>query len=302
MVSILMIQDLAELVGRDDPEVTVLVENARMFLRSRDSAYRILLGLAKSKGLNLGKELAFGLPTDLPGEGLKIGDIMIGDSAHGECRISKGELPGNVGVFGGAGTGKSSVAGHLCEGWFEDGPKVIILDVADEYGWLIHRYPVEKLMVIKARHFPLGIFVNPSGSCLSEMAYLSQIVGVLRESLYLRDGSCNLLLKIVGGMYRERGVLDGTRDYPTVVEVFEKLITNKFSVQSRHAGFLETLVNRFHGLIQSFPGMNAKRSLAPEEVTRRNLIVRMADMSPSDIEIFTGVFLCWLMAYRGGKL
>jgi hypothetical protein len=179
---------------------------------------------------------------------------------------------------------------------------VIILDVADEYGWLIDRFGPEKLAVIRARRFPLGIFVNPAGSCLEPLAWLSRAVGVLRECMFLRDGSCNLLLKIVGGMYRERAIFDGSRDYPTLAEVFRKLVTCKFSVQSRHAGFLETLVNRFQGLLQSFPGMNAKRSLVPEQVCGRSLIVRMADLSPQETDVFTGLFLAWLMAFREGRL
>jgi len=302
MTSIPMIEHLADLLGKDNPRVDRLVEHAKQFPKYREHSYRSLQVMLKKKGLSLAMEPVFQIPTDLPAKGRILGDVVQGDTVQGVCRYPFSELPGNVGIFGGSGTGKSSLAGHLCEGWFEEAPAVIILDVAEEYCWLIDRYPPEKLMVIRARHFPIGIFVNPPDSCLSELAYLSQIVGVLRESLYLRDGSCNLLLKIVGGMYRERGVFDGTNDYPTAVEVFQKLVTSKFSVQSRHAGFLETLVNRFHGILQSFPGMNAKRSLSPKHVTEKHLIVRMSDLSPAEMEVFTGIFLCWMMTYRGGQI
>lgn len=302
MASIPMIERLADLIGRDNPEVMLLVENAKLYPGSRDGAQRILHAMLKEKGLHLGKEPAFGAPSNLPVEGQVLGDVVCGDAVHGIYRHPTAELPGNMGVFGGCGVGKSSVVGLLCEGWFEEGLSVIILDVADEYGWLIHRYPVEKLLVLRARHFPLGIFVNPVGSCLSPLAWLSLVVGVLRECLFLRDGSCNLLYRIVGAMYRERDVLDGSNDYPIATEVFQKLVTSKFSSQTRHAGFLETLVNRFHGLLQSFPGMNAKHSLVPEQATGRSLIIRMADLSPSEIDVFTGLMLAWLMAYREGKI
>lgn len=298
-----MIERLAEQVGRDRRDVQRLVENANMFPSCRGRVYRILQGMLKEKeGVSLGSEPAFPVPSSLPGEGQPLGRVLSGDVLLGEYRFPVSALPGNAGILGGSGTGKSMLAGLLCEGWLEDGPKVIILDVADEYGWLIHRLGLDQLYVIRARHFPVGLFVNPPGSHLSEMAYLSAIVGVLRESLYLRDGSCNFLLKMVGQMFRERGVLDGTRDYPTLAEVFQKLLTCKYSVQTRTAGFVETLVNRMQGVLISFPGMSWKRSLSPEEVTRKHLIVRMADLSPAEMEVFTGVFLCWLMAYRGGKL
>jgi hypothetical protein len=298
-----MIDRLADQVGRDRPGVQRLVENANMFPSCRGSVYRILQGMLKEKeGVSLGSEPAFPVPSSLPGEGQPLGRLLSGDTLLGEYRFPVSALAGNAAIYGCSGTGKSSLAGLLIEGWLEDGPKVIMLDVADEYGWLIHRVGADRLSVIRARHFPVGLFVNPPGSCLSQMAYLSAIVGVLRESLYLRDGSCNFLVKMLAEVYRERGVLDGTRDHPTLAEVFRKLLTCKYSVQTRTSGFVETLVNRIHSLLISFPGMNAKRSLSPEEVTRKHLIVRMADLSPAEMEVFTGVFLCWLMAYRGGKI
>lgn len=301
MVSMPMIEKLAELLGWDE-ETRRLVENARLYPDSRDSVHALLQVKAKRLGIDLAKEPAFGIPADLPAHGRRIGDALVGDIRHAACCVPDGALPGNVGVFGGSGSGKSSLSGLLCEWWIGSGLCVIILDVADEYGWLIDRFGPERLAVMRARRFPLGVFVNPVGSCLEPLAWLSRVVGVLRECMFLRDGSCNLLLKIVGGMYRERAVLDGSRDYPTLAEVFRKLVTCKFSVQSRHAGFLETLVNRFQGLLQSFPGMNAKQSLVPEQVCGRSLIVRMADLSPQETDIFTGLFLGWLMAYREGRL
>jgi hypothetical protein len=302
MASMIVIEELADLIGRDDPEVALLVENANLYPGSRDGALKILQAMLKEKGLNAGKRYAFGAPSVMPGNGRLLGHALCGDVPHGPYLHPAAELPGNMGVFGGCGTGKSSLVGLLCEGWFEGGLRVIVLDVADEYGWLIHRYPVEKLLVLRARRFPLGVFVNPVGSCLSPLAWLSLVIGVLRECMYLRDGSCNLLYRIAGAMYRERGVLEGSDDYPLATDVFQKLVTSKFSVQSRHAGFLETLVNRFHGLLQSFPGMNAKRSLLPEQVTGRSLIIRMADLSPGEIDVFTGLMLAWLMAHREGKI
>jgi len=302
MISIPMLEKLADMVGPDDPQVMMLVENAKLFPDSRDTSYRLLQAMLKQKGLSLGKEPAFGIPSKLPAEGRKIGDAMAGDTVHGACRFGMGQLPGNVGLFGGSGTGKSSLAGLMCEWWIGLGICVIILDVADEYGWLIHRFGVDRLLVIQARYFPLGIFVNPVGSCLSPLAWLSRVVGVLREALFLRDGTCNLLLKIVGSMYREHGVFEGSRDYPTATEVFQHLVTSKFSVQSRNAGFLESAVNRFHGMLQSFPGMNAKNSLVPEQVCRRSLIIRMADLSPQEIDVFGGLLVAWLLAYKEGKI
>jgi hypothetical protein len=290
------IEELADLLGRSDPRVRRLVENARRFPDSRDSALRILQAMCSRKGVDLADEHIFGVPDELPETGTELGNVLRGDNPVGPYTYSRTELPGNLGVLGGAGTGKSSIVGLLSESWIVNGLSVVVMDLADEYGWLIKRIPAEKLLVVNARTFPMALFQNPEGSCLSDLAWLSQVVGVLREVMYFRDGSCNLLLKTVGDMYRERGVLEGSRNHPMLSEVFVKLRNSKYSSQSRHAGFLESLVNRFHGLLQSFPGMNAKCSLIPKQVLRSSVIVRMADLSPAEIDIFTSFFILWLMA------
>lgn len=300
MVSMPMIRELAELLGWDD-EVRRMVANADSFPEGRDDIYALLQARVRRAGIELGKKPAFGLQEGMPTEGKKIGDVLTGDKPHGECRLGLEALPGNIGIFAGSSQGKSSLAYLLCEYWIEIGLCVVILDVFDQYGALIRRFETERLLVVRARHFPLGVFVNPVGSRLSPMAWLSTVIGVLRECMFLRDGSCNLLFKIVGGMYRERGVLDGSGDYPTLVEAFKKLVTNKFSVQSRHAGYLETLVNRFQGLLQSFPGMNAKQSVIPEQVLSKSLVIRMGDLSPAETDEFTSLFLAWMMACREAK-
>lgn len=306
MASISRIEELADLVGKSDPKVgrkvRRLVENAKLFPESADSALRLLQVMAKQKGIDLSNEPVFSVPDELPREGRELGTVLRGDKPVGAYIHAATELPGNQGVFGVTGCGKSSLVGLQCERWIHDGLCVIIFDVADEYGWLIKQLPAEKLLVLSARNLPLAPFENPFGSCLSDLSWLSLITGVLRECMYLRDGSCNLLLKIVGDIYRERKVLEGSRDYPLLSEVFTELTRRKFSIQSRHAGFLETLVNRFHGLLQSFPGMNAKHSLVPAQVLQHSLIIRMSDLNPAEMDTFVSLFLIWLMAVLQGRI
>ncbi len=302
MASISWLEELAALIGTKDPRVRRLVENAKRYPRARESAERLLLAMCRRQGIDLGEEPVFDVPAELSEEGILLGDVLRGDHPAGKYRHPLSELGGHIGVFGTTGSGKTSLVAHLCEHWMRAGLRVIILDVAGEYGWLAGLFPADELLLLNARTFPLALFENPPGSCLDDLARLSQVVGVLREGLYLRDGSCNLLLKTVGDLYRERGVLDGSRDYPLAADVFQALITRKFSAQSRHAGYLETLVNRFHGLLQSFPGMNAKRSAVPAELLRRSAVISLADLSPGEIEVFTGLLLSYVACSIEGSL
>lgn len=290
------IEELAELAGRDDPEVQKIVENANRYPAFRESCERILLAKCRRRGVNLGKKPVFDIPEELPESGLELGQVMLGDNPAGTYRHPDTLLPGNQGVFGASGSGKTSVVRHQCERWIENGMCVIIFDLADEYGSMINRFPAEKLLVLNARDFPLAIFENPVGSSLSEISWLSRIVGVMREVMFLRDGSCNLAEAVIGAMYHERGVLDGTRNYPLLTDVYTQLEGKRFGANSRNAGFLESLLNRFHWLLENFPGFNAKRSIKVADILRRSLIIRMADLSPADTDAFTSIFLAWFMA------
>jgi hypothetical protein len=297
-----MIEELAKQLGKGDPVVARIVSNARLFPEGRDSVFALLQAKARQMGYDPGRQAVFGIPAGLGQEGVKLGDVLVGEAVHGDFRFSREMLPGNVGLFGATGTGKSFLARRMAEWFIGQGICVIILDVSGEHCSLVRRFGPDRLLVIGARHFPMGVFVNPPGSRLSPLAWLASVVSALGEVFFLRDGTRNLLLKVIGGMYRERGVLDGSGEYPTAAEAFVKLQTEKFSAQSRHAGFLETALNRLHGLLQSFPGMNTRHSVSPEEVCRRSLIIRMADLSPEEIEQFSTLFLAWLMSYREGIL
>jgi hypothetical protein len=296
------IRELAKIVGLDDPRVQRVVEIAERFPESLETGERCLRAMAREKGISLATPPLFHVPRELPSEGTVLGRVLRGEMPVGEYRYDVSQLAGNVAILGVTGCGKSTLVKHLCEGWIEAGLCVIVFDVGDEYGDLIHRFGPDKLLVIRARNFPLALFANPPGSRLSDVSWLSQVVSVLRETQYLRDGSCNLLLKVVGDMYRERGVFEGSGHYPVATEVFAELISRKFSAQSRHAGYLETLVNRAQALLQSFPNFNARRSPAPAQVMQRSLVVRMADLSPSEHDVFLNLFQVWQDSARVGEL
>lgn len=291
-------RELAGIVGLDDPRVQRIMENAERFPKSMDAGERILRKLAREKGISLADPPVYTAPEELPQEGRLLGNVQQGDRSVAEYRYPITELSGHLGIFGLTGTGKSMLTGHLCEGWIESSIITLIFAPSNEYLSLLDRFSSELLAVIRARDFPLNPFQNPEGSCYSDLEWLSGTVSVLRQTTYMRDGSCNLLLKIVGDMYRERGVFDGSKDYPSLKEVFDALITKKFSTQSRHAGFLETAVNRIQWTLQSFPNLNARKSLVPAQVLKRSLIIRMDDLSPEESEVFVNLFLHWLNSKR----
>jgi hypothetical protein len=300
MASLARIEELADLIGKSDPKVgrkvRRLVENAKLFPESSDSALRLLQTMCKGKGIDLSDEPVFGVPEELPGEGRELGTVVRGNTPVGIYRHPNGELPGNQAILGITNCGKSFLAGHQIEGWIEDGLCVIIFDAGDEYGYLSRLYSPDRLLILSARNTPLAIWENPPGSCYSDLAWTAQMVGILREAWFIRDGSCNLLGREVGKIFRQRGVLKGSKDYPLASDVHSALVSLKFSASSRSVHFAESLVNRSGALLESFPGMNARRSLDFRQLVKHSAIIRVADLSPSELDIFVNLFLLRLLA------
>jgi len=295
------IHRLADLIGIND-DVSVLVENAERSSNPevRESAYHMLLLMAAEAGINLATPPIFGVPQNLPSEGKVIGHVLRGDNPVGVYRLPISALPGNVGFYGATKSGKSTLVFYLADFWIENNQSVVCLDFSDEYCPLIRRYPADKLSLLKARTTPINPFENPVGSRLDPLAWASRIIGVFREVFFWRDGACNLALDVLANMYRVRGVLEGSRDYPLPSDVLAEVKSRRYGKDKRTGGYAETIQNRLTGLIISFPGMSARKSLVPEQVLQRSLIIRMADLSPGDIDAFTSVFLAWLTAPLGG--
>ena len=68
---------------------------------------------------------------------------------------------------------------------------------------------------------------------------------------YLRDGAINLLIEVLTKLYEERGVFNGSDDYPTIIDLIKYLNSISFRPGSRYSGYHESLVNRFNGLHES---------------------------------------------------
>jgi hypothetical protein len=302
MIPMLRLQALAGLAGADDPRVRSIMRTAALFPETRETAEQLLSAMCLASGVDVEATPAFDWPREVPAEGRHLGNVLAGSARQSPFHYPLGGLPGNLALYGASGTGKSTLVRHLCEWLIGEGLTVVVFDVADEYGSLLRLFGANILSVVSARTFPLAIFANPPGSCLGAVARVGQVVGCLRESAFLRDGSCNLLTKVVGDLYEERGVFGGSRSYPTASEVLARLTDSKFRPGSRHAGYLETLVNRLQGLVQSFPGMNARRSPGPRDALGRSLIVRMADLSPAEIDSFGSQFLAWMMCGLQGEI
>ena len=96
----------------------------------------------------------------------------------------------------------------------------------------------------------------------------------------LLDGSHNTISVVTRDLFRERGVFDGSEDYPTVREVRDRIASPKHRAGSRSAGFQESLLNRLDMMLAEAPRMYAYRKGIPlHQLMRQNAVWELGNLS-----------------------
>jgi hypothetical protein len=290
-------EELAQNIGYDDPVVQREMELLARFPETAEVVFWTLERRARELRVRLSKPAAFSIPAGLPTDGVLLGQVMRGDVPVHDFFFPESWLEGHVLIAGGSGTGKTTTTGELCYGLIKSGKHVIIPDSSDEYCWLLDEFAPEQLGVISAKNMPLALFHNPDESPFSPDSWIQIIADMLRANVYFRDGSQNVLVKTAGDIYAERGVFEGSGDYPLVTEVFKGVNERKYSAQPRHKEWKETVLNRLQDILISFKNFNVRKSASPDRFFERSWIIRTWDLTPREHDIFINVMWAWANAH-----
>lgn len=174
---------------------------------------------------------------------------------------------------------------------------VWIFDTEDEYKNLAQFFPPEELLIIDYKDLRRNIFEPPPG--FHPLEWQGRIKNIWRESFFLRDGSVNLLGDILHELYLSKGILDGSTNYVTLNEFYRKLSSLRFRVNSRNAGYWETLVNRTLNLL-NFMGQtyNCLRGHDLEFLLEKSVIFRLRGLSDDLFCLFVNDMLTYVLASR----
>jgi hypothetical protein len=175
--------------------------------------------------------------------------------------------------------------------------RIIFFDHQDEYKKVVAVFPAGTLAVLtpeKDRDNPLE---PPPYVSIEE--WKSKVIDWLREGLYLRDGSCNLLRTVLDNVY---GVADKSdqqeRRYPTVKDVITALEAMEFKAGTRQAGYLETLLNRFKNLGPLLKTFDCEKGYPLEKILQYSVVYRLGSLSDDHRLLYTNLKLMKFCAYR----
>ena len=271
----------ADRLGKDKPEVKRMVQTAVMHPEQAHVVKRHMQLELKKKGYDLTDLPVFSLnlPDSIPEDGIFLGNIPLGNGTE-----RKGYLPvesyATHGLYCGmSGSGKSTLVKFSVPQFVSREVYPVIFDQEDEYSVLLKILNPEEIYILDRNTDKDNLFEPPPG--VDPKVWLAKVLSFLREALYLREGSINLLDMILTNLYRNRGVFDGGRNYPTILDVINFLDTMEYRPGTRSYMYMESLINRFKGGLQNELGdvLICRHGLNLENKQKKCVIYRMKGLS-----------------------
>lgn len=175
--------------------------------------------------------------------------------------------------------------------------RIVFFDTQEECGKLVPVFPAGTLAVLSPTEDRDNPLEPPPYNSTEE--WKSDVIDWLREGLYLRDGSCNLLRTVLDNVY---GIADRPdqqeRRFPTVKDVITALEAMEFKAGSRQAGYLETLLNRFKNLGPLLKTFDCEKGYPLERILQYSVVYRLGSLSDDHRLLYTNLKLRKFCAYR----
>jgi hypothetical protein len=245
------VQYLAELLGKNRPEVRRMLQNASLNPHNVHLIQKHMMLMVRQQGFDLSSLPVFTpkLPEQTSQNGIFAGNILFGDRYAGKLIIPVESFSEHTLNAGHSGCGKSFLNKLIVPQLAEKGVCVKIFDSENEYKALLRKTGPGDVYVFSPQTDKDNFLEPPSGVPPKE--WLANLKNLIREVFYLRDGSMNLLHTILHELFEKRGLIEGGKDYPTIMDLVAILEKLQFRPGSRFSGYHESLVNRFKGLLEN---------------------------------------------------
>ena len=276
---------LADILGKEKQRVKRMVQFVRLHPEQAHVILRKMLLQLRNEGFDLSDLPRFGLnlPEKHDSDGIIIGNALLGNKRMDELFVPMASYEEHTGVFGHSGSGKSLFVMSQVPQFMERKIYTWIFDDQDEYKVLLKIVDPEDLYVFDHENDRDNFLEPPLG--VSPREWLARLRNVLRE-LWLRDGSINLCDKILENLYLNNGIFEGSRNYPTILDVVNFLENIQFKPGTRYSGYHESLTNRFKAILANLgKSQICKKGYDLGRLLEKSIIFRIGRMS-DDMRVF----------------
>ena len=288
---------LGEKLGLARPEVQNCLEKAA---RNRDNIplYKShFLRLLHKEGFLLHDLPVFSLnlPADRPAAGLHLGSVILGNGRTPPLYFRPESFGAHSLVCGMNTWGKSTFVKYLIPQFLKLGIPTWIFDHENEYKSLLRTLDPAKLLILDPETDRDNFLEPPPGVTPGE--WKAKLEDTLREQ-WLNDGSLNLIGDAITNLYRNRGVLDGSENYPTILDLLSHLKELQFKPYTRFARYHESALNRFGGIHDNLGRALACRTgFSLKELTARCVIYNLRGLSDLPRHFYVNLKMLRLMTY-----
>lgn len=178
---------------------------------------------------------------------------------------------------------------------------VLILDMHGEYRDLMHFFSPEELVWIRAADdIGLNPFQVPVDANGRRVMPAEKWIGYLKEwwrLFWLGEVSGNFLAKTVAKVYRDRGVLGGSDDFPSLSDILKAVELVDAPKGSDEAKARAKVIDRLTTIILLLPCLNVRRSRDVHQLFgRRSVILDMVGIRDTAIPVFFNFLIMLLTA------
>jgi len=200
-------------------------------------------------------------------------------------------------LLGRTGSGKTGLIYWIVMQCIAKGVKVLVFDsVKTDFRHLV-QFRHDILVIRLGKTFKINFLAVPIG--VEPKQWLHTLTEIICRTLSLLDGSMSLLIVLLDGLYRDYGVYDGSKNYPSLHDLFERCLALKVPRYSREAAFRDSILNRLKALLALHGEMfDCAIGFPLEQLAERNVVFEPAGLPEKQFQLLTNVILHWLMLYR----
>jgi len=237
-----------------------------------------------------------------------VGRVVYSDRELHDFSLREGELSQHVAVFGRTGSGKTNTVRNLLKAFLKRKLPFWVFDWKKDYSQLDYEtvfagigirnedilvLPVGRRNVNCLRVNPL---IPPPNTSPEEWA--KQLCEILTHAYMGGPGFESIFLKAIDQCYRDRGIYQGSQDYPTFQDVKQQLETKRYS--GREAMWMQSAMRTINSIC--FGGMNdtvnSQEQQSIQDLLKKNVILELDQLSNADKTFLIEVLLLWLHHYK----
>jgi len=203
----------------------------------------------------------------------------------------------HCGIFGRPGVGKTTLLYWIASQSMILGLPVWMFDRDKrDYRHLKRLFP--RLLVLNVgSQFKLNPLEPPPG--VDPRVWVQVFVENFCRANALLDGSESMLLRLVTELFKEFGVFDGSENYPSLFDLYEKCKSQKISRFSREAGFRDSIQNRLEAYIITSPELyDCSKGFSLFDLSQKSIVFELSGFPEKQAKFLMSHFLYWLFQHR----